>query len=294
MRLRQAGHHRQQGMTLVELLIGLTIGLLVLAVVGTAFINILRSSNDTLSSIKLSQEVRGLMGFMTSDIRRAGYWENAATASIDSTIAYDNPLTHRDGATGDIADIWIHDGGTCLMYSYDRGVDGDSDGDLEYWSDGQAQPLIGYRLNNNGQIEGTIPGELVDRAGDAHDGQTDSCTAGGTGGAANDNGQIDFEAMTDDRIIEVTDLTFSTTGSTCINLSADSSDPNKKWTLLDNTVTTPACETIPASVTVNNGDRLLEIRRIRISIEARHLNDNEIRTVLSDTVNVRNNRLLIH
>ncbi len=292
MRLTQAGYHRQQGMTLVELLIGLAIGLLVLAVVGTAFINVIRSSDDTLSSIKLNQEVRGLMGFMASDIRRAGYWENAATASIDSTIAYDNPLTNRDSATGDVTDIWIHDDGSCLMYSFDRGVDGDGDGDLEYWSDGQAQPLIGYRLNDEGQIEGTIPGELVDKSGDAHDGQTNSCTTG-SAGAANDNEQIDFEAMTDDRIIEVTGLSFSTKGSTCINLSADSADPDKEWTLVDDSVTTPACETIPAGVTVNSGDRLLEIRRIRISIQARHRNDNDIRTTLSDTISVRNHRLLI-
>lgn len=274
MRLTQPGHPQQRGMTLVELLIGLVIGLLVLAVVGTAFINVIRSSDDTLSSIKLNQEVRGLLGFMASEIRRAGYWENAATASIDSTITYDNPLTNRDSATGDVTDIWIHNDGSCLMYSYDL----DTDSDDNYVSDGDPPPLLGYRLNDAGQIQATLPDELI-----GTDGETNACNGD----------EMNFEAVTDDRIIEVTGLSFSTIGSTCINLSADPADPDKEWTLIDDSDTTPACETIPAGVTVDSGDRLLEIRRIRISIQARHRNDNEIRTTLSDTVGVRNHRLLI-
>lgn len=281
MQLMRAGHTHQQGVTLVELLIGLLIGLIVLAVVGTVFINVIRGSNDTLSSIKLNQEVRSVMGFMVNDIRRAGYWENAALASTDPTVAFDNPLTNRDTSGGNPAtDIWVHGGGSCLMYSYDRDIDGND----KYFSDGDPAPLLGYRLDDNGRgrIQATIPGELVE-----NDGETDSC-APGTSTGANDNGSIDFETLTDERIVAVTGLAFSTAGSTCINLTQ-----NEEWTL-DAGATTPACETWPTGMEPDTDDELLEIRQIRITINAEHLNDDSIKTTLSETVSVRNNRLATH
>ncbi|MFW5954144.1 MAG: PilW family protein [Guyparkeria sp.] len=278
MQLMNAGLPRQRGVTLVELMIGLLIGLIVLAVVGTVFINVIRGSNDTLSSIKLNQEVRGLMGFMTADIRRAGYWENAAIASTDPTIASDNPLSNRDAASGPVTDIWIHDGGSCLMYSYDRDIDGD-DG---YVSDGDPAPLFGYRLDDNGRIQATIPGELVEE-----DGETNSCTPGSPPGASN-NDAIDFEALTDERIVDITGLAFSTEGSTCMNLTQD-----VDWTL-GSGATMAACDDTAPGFTADDDDELLEIRQIRITITAEHRNDDSIKTTLSETVSVRNNRRLTY
>lgn len=64
----------QRGLTLIELMIGMIVGLIVLSAVIYAFISTLRSSKDVVNSTELNIELSTLGSLMTGEIRRAGYW----------------------------------------------------------------------------------------------------------------------------------------------------------------------------------------------------------------------------
>jgi len=120
---------KQNGFSLIELMIAILIGLIVLAATITIYIITIQSSSDTLRSAQLNQDLGIAMTIMTNDIRRAGYWGGAVTGSD----AKNNPFN----------DIQILDGGSCILYTYD-GVN--ADGTLD------TNEYYGFKLNN-GTIE---------------------------------------------------------------------------------------------------------------------------------------------
>ncbi|MFP4155094.1 MAG: prepilin-type N-terminal cleavage/methylation domain-containing protein [Halothiobacillaceae bacterium] len=252
----------EQGVTLVELMIGLMVGLIVIAVVGTVFLSALRGSSDTLAIVKLNQQLRGSLGYLSADLRRAGYWAGSAEAASDPTTPMDNPFTRRDAPA---TDIQIHAGGQCLMFSYD--FDHDGDGQLYDEADPAAAPLYGYRLAD-GNLQAVVPGTEL-----------------GTDGTASCDGAL-FEDLTDPGVTEVTSLAFSTAGSRCHNLDEDST-----WTAPAGS-TIPACDPATAGYDATAGDRMVEVRRITITLTGRHAHDDQVTMTLTDTVKIRNNRIV--
>lgn len=69
---------QQKGFTLIELMVGMTIGLILLAGVGGLFMTTLRSNVEAVKQQRFEQTVQVLMNIMSSEIRRAGY-TNAGT-----------------------------------------------------------------------------------------------------------------------------------------------------------------------------------------------------------------------
>jgi type IV pilus assembly protein PilW len=63
----------QKGLTLIEMMIAMVIGLLVVGTVITIFITNVRSNRDNVSMIRLNQELRGVMTFISDEVKRAGY-----------------------------------------------------------------------------------------------------------------------------------------------------------------------------------------------------------------------------
>jgi len=224
----------------------------VITVVGAVFLNILRSSSDTLHSLKLNQEMRAVMALMVSDIRRAGYWGEAADAT--GSAAYDNPFTTR---TGVAHDIHVHDNGACVMYSYD----------LDYT--GAPGPLMGFWLSD-GRVMGIKSGVAASGVGTA------SC--GGNAG--------EFESFTDESVVTITALQFSTAESICRNL-----DTGGTWNASNGTL--PACDNSQTGYTATTGDRLVETRRLEVRLVGEHAEDSEFTMELESDVLVRNNRLLL-
>ncbi|MGC9456316.1 MAG: PilW family protein [Halothiobacillaceae bacterium] len=253
---------RQSGVTLVELMIGMVIGLIVIAVVGTVFLSALRGSSDTLAIVKLNQQLRGALSYMTADLRRAGYWAGANATASDPTVTAENPFTRL---TAPATDIQIHDNGQCLLFSYD--FDHDEDGNLYDNASPANAPLYGYRLAA-GQLQATIPGTSLGTDGTA------TCEAGL------------FEDLTDPDVVDVTQLTFSTEGSRCLNI-----DSGATWEAAANS-STPACDSSTTGYSATAGDRLVEVRRITVEIEGRHAQDPAVTISLADTVKIRNNRIV--
>ncbi|WMC10030.1 prepilin-type N-terminal cleavage/methylation domain-containing protein [Oceanimonas pelagia] len=70
--------HRQQGMTLVEMLVSLVAGLLVVAGALSLFSSVIVAGNTTLMLSRLNQDVQSVTDIMVRDIQRAGYHPSAA------------------------------------------------------------------------------------------------------------------------------------------------------------------------------------------------------------------------
>jgi prepilin peptidase dependent protein B len=90
---------KQQGFTLVELMVGLAVGLIVIGGSLAMFLSTLQSSNHTLKMSKLNQDLTAVMQLMVNEVRRAGY-----TAERSSSPA---------GLVFDSSD-------KCFIYSYDE------------------------------------------------------------------------------------------------------------------------------------------------------------------------------
>lgn len=122
----------QKGVSLIELMVGITVGLLILAGVSNLFADYIRSNKDLLTMTRLNQELRSATDLMARDIRRAGYWQNAITgvwysgsasvvanpyATVDTTtgIAYDYALDADDSVGTAEAFGFKLDNGTLMM-----------------------------------------------------------------------------------------------------------------------------------------------------------------------------------
>lgn len=148
----------QRGLSLIELMVAMVVGLLIIAAAGTSYIVSSRSSRDTINAARLNMELRGAMSIMVDEIRRAG-----ANGNL-TTIGVNNPFTNQ--TAGSRTDITITD--NCIEFTYDVDADGVVDGD-EY---------LGFRVVN-GLIETRTSGTTNDCTSGASDswlGLTDSNT----------------------------------------------------------------------------------------------------------------------
>jgi len=70
----------QRGITLVELMIGLALGLFIVASASTLLLGRIREHRALLVESRLMQDLRASAELVTRDLRRAGYWGDATAA----------------------------------------------------------------------------------------------------------------------------------------------------------------------------------------------------------------------
>jgi len=80
---------QQAGVSLVELLIGITIGLFIVGASVTALLLHLRESRSLIAQSRLMQDLRATSDLMARDLRRVGYWGAA-----------DHGVWQREGTAG--------------------------------------------------------------------------------------------------------------------------------------------------------------------------------------------------
>lgn len=92
---------RQRGVSLTELMIGLTIGLIALTGTLGLFGSHLRSNNELMRTTRLNNELRGAMDMIVRDLRRASYWGDAVSGVWypNTPALLDNPFLAVDTAT---------------------------------------------------------------------------------------------------------------------------------------------------------------------------------------------------
>ena len=255
----------QRGVSLVELMVGIVVGLIVLLGMSSVYINAARGSRTSTAANQLNQDMRAAMDIMVNDMRRAGFW-NATTTGI-------NPFTA--GATN------IRITGSCILYSYDAtyvntaaGVTAGAD-------------IFGYRLNG-----GVL--QVLDPAAGLNSTAAAGCTTDGN-----------WQNLTDGRAMNVSSLTFNTGGSKCIAYGLSTYVPTNPatfttWTTNAGT-TGPACNelvnnnlpTASAAASAVATNAFVETRQIRITMVANSLTDATLGArTLNETVLVRNNRVI--
>jgi len=120
---------------MVELMVSITVGLIIMAGVIGLFVNTVKASSDAIKMTRLNQELRAAMDVMTRDIRRSGYWGNAASAigPPATSASNNNPF--------DLIDTGAYTGqpaNSCIIYRYDE----DSDGVLD------SNEYFGFKLRD--------------------------------------------------------------------------------------------------------------------------------------------------
>lgn len=90
-----------RGMSLVELMVGLTIGLFIVAGTLTLFANQVSSARRLLQEARLHHEMRSAMDLVTRDLRRAGAWDNAVLGVAARPNAYQPIVVFNDAPGAD-------------------------------------------------------------------------------------------------------------------------------------------------------------------------------------------------
>jgi prepilin peptidase dependent protein B len=253
-----ATRRAQLGLNLIELMVGLVVGLVVLAAISTVYLNTARGSRDTMNANRLNQDLRAVMDIMVADIRRAGYWGTAVSGST-------NPFTVR---TSPATDIFVSAG--CILYSYDATYNaastaGATDAGVDFF---------GFQLNA-GAVQTVTPGTAMN----------DTSVACNT---------LTWSNLTDPAVITIDTLTFSTAspgggepGSKCVNATTGAT-----WTAAVSTQAACADATAAGYVAPGASDDLAETRQITILITAHHVSDTTLVRTLTESVLVRNNRII--
>lgn len=253
----------QAGVTLIELMIGMLIGLFVTGGVISVYIAVADSSAQTLKQSRLNQEMSAIMNVMTNDIRRAGYWVSAG-----ANLPHENPYmafdaTDHDAKTNALqvrdssANVFISDqaSGSCIIYTYDTNEDANTT--IE------SVERFGFRWKGTGNpLEMKVSGT--------------SNTCAGT--------SPQWQPVNDTNSITITGLTFDLGNSTCINAS----EPDDVEDGGDASVVDDAIEYNCFTVTPDSGEVLTIVREVAITLNAKLANDDLVKASMNQTVRVRN------
>jgi len=98
-------NNRQQGITLIEMMIAMLIGLILSGAVISIFVSNVKSSTENMRMMRLNQELRGTMTFISDELKRAGFSADATNSDF-------------------MGDFNFNVASSCLRYSYDEDGNG--------------------------------------------------------------------------------------------------------------------------------------------------------------------------
>lgn len=130
---RRARRSVQRGLSILELLIGVAIGMVVISGASMLFASNVTSSRLLLAESRLNEDLRNAVDLLTRDLRRAGYWGGAikGTIAIGGTSATkENPYRVTSGADHELN----------YHFSRENGTDDDALA---------ASETFGFRLHDN-------------------------------------------------------------------------------------------------------------------------------------------------
>jgi len=158
--------NKQNGVSLMEVLISLSISLVVTASMVALMANSLANTARIIKMTKLSDDMRMALQMMSRDVRRSSY-------NANSMLCYANDDCGNDGAVTLPGDIVINAGEDCFTFLTDRDHDGDSTensaggfrrvtvdgvGVIEMWT-GDATPNCAAAAGTANWIRVTDPGD---------------------------------------------------------------------------------------------------------------------------------------
>ncbi|WP_374090486.1 PilW family protein [Methylomicrobium lacus] len=269
---------RQAGITLIELLIGMLVGLIVVAGGISIYIASVRGQAENIKLARLNQDMRAMMDMMERDIRRAGFV--TADPATNFALLQNNPFF--DGATsGATTDVAIYNTGSCIVYAYNRDEDPNNDGVLDEAPPAvDANERLGFRLNGNtGELE-------IRNSGDSND----DCADG------------EWESVTEPEV-EITGVTFTLTAK-ALNVTSmtdddhdgidEPSDHDGILTGDDNhNFTCDAGEACNTCTRDGSPDpACLYVRYVTIKLDGQLRDDNTVKQTITEQVRIRNDKFL--
>ena len=257
----------QRGVTLVEMMVAMVIGLVVVGGAITIYVSTVSSSTATLSSSKLNQELSALINVMTNDIRRAGFWGDAAN-NLENP--QDNPFAALNDTALEVIDDMANDTqiaangttGECIVYAYDADTTDSPPAvnDID---------IVGFRLNN-GVVQMRQQGDIANNPNDH-----DNCNN------ANDT----WLDVTDGNLINVTALNFDLSSSECLNTIEPNGVDDDADGTIDNDPEPLCYNQVPAA---GSGIVTVETRQVRVTVSGALVNDPGTTLTLNEDVRVRN------
>jgi type IV pilus assembly protein PilW len=135
---------RQIGMTLIELMVAILMGLIITAAAISAYISYLNDTRDNLNLINLNQDMRAVMDVMVSDIRRSGF------VTSDPETNFGCLQRNAFGDIGLFQTGTATAGDSCIVYAYNQ----DDDMPINCTTDNpfdadENEDHFGFRVNNN-------------------------------------------------------------------------------------------------------------------------------------------------
>jgi prepilin peptidase dependent protein B len=267
---------RQRGLTLIEIMISLVLGLFLIAGILGIYVNTIKSSGDTLKSVRLNYDLDTVMTLMMNDIRRSGY---SGGATVTNPNAFNNPFTTTATTLTIGNSVTTND---CILYTYDANLD--VNGNPKGNGIVDANEYYGFRRYLNTT---TNTHTIQIRASNV---------------ACNDTSAA-WESITDENTLDITELRFSFASLD----TADNSSPCTNPTAATCLAATSRCVTATAAAvtttTVSNAGvctfatapaantKIGQKRAVNIHLTGRLAKDPVVVKSLNSSVKVVNDRL---
>lgn len=242
---------RSRGLSLIELMVGIALGLFVIAGALTLFSDSVNNSRRLVLETRVNQDLRAAADLVARDLRRAGYWGNS-TGAVVTTNASPTALTTPHGIVTPTA---AGGAGTAATYSYSQGTENNALDNAEYF---------GFRLNS-GVLE----------------------FKNGRDGGGNDN----WLAISDSNAVTINTFSVTPAHqcvslvSYCSgNVSAGCAVCTTGNGLLD----ANGCPTAACTGAGLTGCPRLTLRRFNITLQGIAVSDSSVSRTLQETVRVRN------
>lgn len=189
-----------QGFSLIELMIAMVAGLIVIGAVLTFTVAGVKSNSDYIRATRLTQELRSNLNFISDELRRAGYDENAL-----NYVSRPTSYTQRSPFGPLMIVNPVADNG-CIVFAYDRAPG--SAGELEL-GNAEVRAMRRVVVTVAGRSVGVL--EFAESAA----GLTPNCTAAGpdyTTYPATANATTGWSAFTDPRVIDIQSFRLDNSG----------------------------------------------------------------------------------
>ena len=129
---------RQSGLSLVELMVGVAVGLFVVAGATVAVSNQLGDNRRLMLETQIQQDLRAAADLVSRDVRRSGYWAKAESGvwHAGAAAVVNNPYTPLQGVVHGVA-------ASSVQFGYSRGAVALENNVLD-----DATDRSGFRLSN--------------------------------------------------------------------------------------------------------------------------------------------------
>ena len=248
----------EAGVSLIELLISIGVGIVLLTGITSIYISTSKSNANNLQLARLNQEVRAIMGLMSKEIRRAGYWGvipgtvgTVGNPSWMTAVYANNTVDLASNPFWNDITLSNYSGGngsapshSCLLFSYDL----DDNKQVGDGTAGTPVEQFGFRWRNGLDVDG--------------DGNQDSILEIRLSGSPFNCNEGVWEPLNDPKLTNITTLAFIL-NVTPLNIS----NPGTPC------VAGEACQTI---------------RQVDITLSAHLKSDATVQQTVTESVRIRN------